>query len=969
MRLSGICLLLAIMVWAKPVLAETTTNTEELRVVAARAYTWSDRAGGVVQATGGVTLQLDRAKLSADSVVVWIDKSPATALAERRVEIVLIGHAKLEQSDVTRSGESLLVTALVRGEIVVAAENRTNQSQEESALYRSALALKPTDGLEATATPRAAKPGARWQAPRSIARPLPAAATQPAPLIYWLEVQFGQGEMARTSDGHTAAVLSGGIVIVYRDQKSNYIEFSAQRAVCFSNVSDPTTQTGSDKSGNLSNLLKKVDAVYLEGDVRVNQVPADATRGEQRMTAERVYYEFGTDRAILTEAVLHTVDLKKQIPIFVRAQVLRQLSQGEFRASYSQLATSGMLNPSYALAAEKIYVRQHEFQAGRAGRQTDYAATNVTMSAWGVPFFFLPWAGGSMDGGGNALRDISVGTRTHFGFGTEATLGLFELAGKPRPTDVDARLDLGYFDQRGPAMGLNGEYAGGFVSETTHKPWNFQGDFQSYLVTDRGADNFGGARAEVEPPKDIRGTFLWEHQHFFPDDWQAQLRLGYVSDAGFLEQWFPKQFDDGLPRDMSIYLKRQRNTEAFTFFANVQPRNTTTSAEFAQEQFEVERVPEIGYYRLGDSLLGDSLTAFSSNTIGGYRFAQSGYSLAEQGFSSPAVQPGLPSVGRSGLTGDVIYRGDFREELDFPFSTPHFRWVPYVFGRYTAWSDSPGKGSQNRVYGGTGLRVTTQFWGVDDSVQSDVLDIHRLRHVIEPELNLYTSAQSRDQQLVYDFEEQTDEVNDVSAVQIALHQRWQTKRGGPGRWRSVDVFALNLEGNFFANKPDDPVLNPSNFRGLFFSSLPEASVPRNSVNADATWRVTDTTVVLADAQMNLDKSELATASIGLAAQRLDRTTFYVGTRYIEELKTNITTLALDYQINEKYLLSMAQSFDFGRSENVSYNFGITRKFDRFFFQLQFVYDQTTNDTGFSINLLPYGVSRGLGVTSAQLENR
>ena len=45
-----------------------------------------------------------------------------------------------------------------------------------------------------------------------------------------------------------------------------------------------------------------------------------------------------------------------------------------------------------------------------------------------------------------------------------------------------------------------------------------------------------------------RGRVLWEHQHFFPQDWQVQLRAGYVSDATFLEEYFPRDFRDGLCR-------------------------------------------------------------------------------------------------------------------------------------------------------------------------------------------------------------------------------------------------------------------------------------------------------------------------------------------------------------------------------------------------------------------------------------
>ena len=78
-----------------------------------------------------------------------------------------------------------------------------------------------------------------------------------------------------------------------------------------------------------------------------------------------------------------------------------------------------------------------------------------------------------------------------------------------------------------------------------------------------------------------------------------------------------------------------------------------------------------------------------------------------------------------------------------------FKVVPYLLGRYTVYTDSPAGGAKNRFLGGVGARISTAFWKVDDSVESDLFDLHRLRHVIEPEVNLFTSAETvhREQRL------------------------------------------------------------------------------------------------------------------------------------------------------------------------------------------------------------------------------
>ena len=91
----------------------------------------------------------------------------------------------------------------------------------------------------------------------------------------------------------------------------------------------------------------------------------------------------------------------------------------------------------------------------------------------------------------------------------------------------------------------------------------------------------------------------------------------------------------------------------------------------------------------------------------------------------------------------------------------------------------------------------------------------------------------------------------MDAVQFALRQRWQTKRGAPGQHRSVDVFAWNLELNFFDDARPEVVVptavgpaSAAGFRGLFFASEPEASLARDGINTDALWRISDTTALV-----------------------------------------------------------------------------------------------------------------------------
>jgi hypothetical protein len=566
-----------------------------------------------------------------------------------------------------------------------------------------------------------------------------------------------------------------------------------------------------------------------------------------------------------------------------------------------------------------------------------------------------------MTDGQAPVRTIILEHTQTFGTSVGAEVGIFETLGMRTPRDLDAVARLEYHTDRGPAGGLAARYQGGFVTDITREPWNFEGDVRSYFVYDHGFDDVGRPIADPDPEgSELRGRVLWEHQHFFPYNLQVQIRGGYVSDQRFLEQWFRREFDTGLPHDLSAYFKRQRENEAFTFLVQMQPNDLVTTADLLQEQFEVERLPEIGYRRIGQSLHDDRVTFHSENTLAGMRFQTTRASLAEQGFFPPGLSPGIPSLGQTGIEDDTVARGDTRQEFSRPISLGRFKAVPYVVGRYTGYTESPRDSSlTHRLFGAVGARLNTSFWKTNDQVQSDLFDLHRLRHVVEPELHLFASGTTEDRNSLFIYDERVDAINDVQAVQLALRQRWQTYRGGPGRWRSVDFFTLNLEGNFFANQPTEQELNPYGFRGLFFPSMPETSIPRNSINADAMWRLSDNTVLISDAQWNADQERLATASIGLIAQRGERLTYFLGNRYIADLDSNITTFAFDYQLTPKYTAIFSQSYDFGVTENVESFAAILRRFDTFTVMVRVFHNEVTEQSGVGFNIVPRGVGYGL----------
>lgn len=913
---------------------------------------------GRVGGDGPVRLRLDGTTLSASAAVVWISPAPNALVDRQLVRIALLGDALVEQDGVRRSGPNLYVTALVRGSIRVQSPSRTTRNLSTLETYQLASNLRavaepPTERVGAAAVARAAgEPPPR--------REITAVNLRPAPIRF----ELARAETFLGPDGRVHVLLEGGATIVQARPNGDFLELRAQRAVLMTAARSLTELAEAQQAADGPEL---VQAAYLEGDVRVVLTPGGRPLAQQRLQAERVYYEFDTDRAVLTDAVLHTVDPQRNLPVVVRAHTVRQLAQGEYSAERVELSTSSFAVPTYSVRASRMYVRQvpAAFEGDRG--RTLYRADHLTLRTLGLPVLYFPLAGG--DASNQPLRSVGMEQSDRFGFGVRTNWGLYEVLGRPHPRDLDITFRADYLDRRGPATGVDAEYRGGLVTETTAEPWNFEGRLRSYLILDRASDDFGGSRRNVDSNEDIRGRILFEHQHFLPEDWHVQLRAGYASDATFLEQFFQSEFETQLPYELSFYAKRQRDTEQLSLLAVTTLNNFPTAAELVQEQTFVQRYPELAYRRVGDSVVDDRFTFFSDNVASVLSFRNAGTSLFDQGYPA-GLSPGLPSIGQTGTDEDTVLRGDFRQQLDYPFFAGPFKVVPYVVGRYTPYSDGLEGGAENRLYGAAGARVATAFWQTNDAATSRLFDIQRTRHVVEPAINLYTSGTTVDRTKVFIYDEPIDAVNDVSAAQLQLLQRWQTKRGGPGRWRSVDFLTLNVEGNFFTNQPSKAQLDPTDFRGLFYASLPEASIPRNSMNADAQWRISDTTLVLADQQFNLDDSRLATVAAGLAVQRDPRVAYYLEQRYVEPLNSNITTFRISYLLSAKYSVDFNQSYDFSQTNNVNTSFTVNRRFDRLLASVTVYTDSVNDETGVRFLLLPEGLNpRGASAFFGALQTR
>ncbi len=940
-----------ILLFAAGAHAQSGSISETLLISGSTAYTWTRDRASIIQIDGPVAIKMDRVSLSASQAVLWLSPDSNGLLGEQDVDIALIGEAHLSSPDnhLSRSGPQLLISTIVRGQISISADQRLTQDLSDSDLFRAALNLRAGAGQPTTAPSTRSSEMTANVPQSSPPQPMPgtALAAQPRtsnPDAGLVRVNAHLVHQLVLADDTVAWELTDGVTLFQARPNGDLLELQAENVVVFTRQKNKEAKA----AGQPAEIGKDIISAYLEGDVRIDLTPAQAPKPEQRLSADSAYYEFATDRAVMTQAVLHTVDPKYQVPVVIRAKEARQLAQGELTAQGVRLSTSNFAVPDFSLYSQYAYIRQDVRRDDLI--DYDFVSRNNFPELYGLPLFYFPYLAGQVNNGPFPLREVGFGNNTQLGYFASTRWGLFETLGRPKPSGLDVAFGVNDYSKRGLGGSLDGNYSGGFVTNSAD-PWNFFGDFASSIQADKGIDVLGGARVNVKPTTDLRGMALWEHQHLFPDDWQVQFRAGWESDVNYREYYTQNQFDDGLPLDASFYAKRQKDTEAITFLAESDTTPFTTNADRQQEQFDVQRLPEIGYDRVGDSLADDHLTFFSENLGSDLRAQPSHATLAQQGYL-PGLSPGLPSDGFTGTTNAQVLRGDSRQEIDWPMAIGQIRFVPYAFGRVTAYSDNPNSTGETRLFSGAGVRMATSFWKIDDSIESELLDLHRMRHIVQPELNLFTSGTTVDRSRVFVYDSNIDGINDVSAVQLALHQHWETMRGGPGSWHSEDVFDLNIEGNFFANRPPPDILNPIQFRGLYFPSAPETSVPRQGINGDADWHVSDTTALFASAEWNYDVRELALAQAGLAVSRSDRLTYYVDDAYLQVLNSNVLSFTVEYKLSPKYLIQFNQSIYSGNTHDISTTVMVVRQFNTFAISADVSHDAIAHTDTFHVNLIP-----------------
>lgn len=935
----------------------------DLEIRAVRASAWREGATQRLLLERDVVITLGPHFFAADRAVVWVEPVGGG----NRQFALYLDNARDPRAAPTSafSAPRLLVTGVMRGSVGLKADllSRTKSSDQFVSDAESRLARHLRELLEGPTPPtEAGRPGAAPGAAPGIAPGVEPAITVPPqdgslpPAEYEAPTYpregritfYGRDRTLVTGEGENAIIVEGDVAVQFLAAESDLsVQLSAERAVAF-------LEPGAiEEIGRLG--PEEVRGVYLEGNVV-------ATDGQYTMRGRRVYYDVRNNRAIILDGVFWTYDRKRAMPMYVRAEAIRQVAENQWSASNVRMSNSSFFEPHFAIGAREVTITRTA-RAGEpgplgtpgefSGADTLLEATGASVRVGGAPVIPLPDYKGDLSN--PPLKRVDVEGRD----GQPAlrtTWDLLALAGQPPRDGLQVDLLADAYFARGPAVGTDIAWSGDDSS----------GELFGYYIYDSGRDDLSSG-AEIERDGESRGMALFEHVWRLNEDWTLFLEATYVSDPAFVDAFFPALAESRREFTSSAYLRRTDENTLLSFEARGNLNDFAPNEYLLQSPgYQTKKLPEITYSRVGDSLL-DGFLSFTSQTS---------YSRVGLSFIEPEVREfGYDTTRRSqaafglnptdsladplraaGLSEEYVNRFDTRHEMAIPLDTGALSITPFAVGRFTAYDDdfesfSPDEDDTYRLFGAGGLRVSSTIQKIDDSVRSNLFDLNRIRHLIEPSATLWYGYSTIDQTDLPVFDNNVESLADGAAMRAGLTSTWQTYRGGPGREYMVDWLTLRADYVWASDEVDreSPV-------GRWIESAPELSNLGEFVQAEALWQTTDAMALSGLAVYSMDTDRLELLAAGALFDHTPNFSTFVEVRSIEARQSVFVDAGARYDLSAKWSVGGAATYDADGGEMQQISALLQRRITQWEFDVSVGYDRITGDTSFGMAFRPIGAS-------------
>ena len=902
-------------------------------------HTWYERPGlRVMLVIDGFTVMTAKEQLTARDGVVWFDEGAATASGKATLGVYAeTGAEYKDAAGKIETFDSVYLVMESAGEVNLHSDESLRGKAEDTELFLRAKKLRNEYASSGRReTPLAVTPPP--EAPEKVEPPGVREAGVPQEITIVSQddvrqvnftsfVQKQKDEQGREIDVRVS-IWTGGVYVTRGEMEmaaDSLVIWTPEEAVRAAgrpkpkadeptppaekkpaaDESLPEPATGAAAPGTSQSLAAEA---YLEGHVRI-------TQGRRMIQCSQLFYDFRRDQALALNTKIKTFSKARNVPVYYYADEVRQLARGLFVGTDARMTTCEFAHPHYTVSGSQMTMTDLTPLPGEDGekpehRRVRFVGEDVTFRVRSLPISYWPTMAGDVEEAVTALRTISIENRSNRGTGVATQWHLMRLLGiDAEPPGFNMYLNADVWSERGPALGVETDY--------TRK--DFYGEFLTYFLQDSGKDSVGSD--DVEPGSKNRGRILWRHRHYLPQNWEMTLELSKITDANFLNEFYEEEDETGKAQETLLYLKKQEQDQALTLLITQRQNDWQRLTDYT---------PQIGYNMIGRSLWNDRLTYFQDSE----------FSLAR--FRAPEQLPIRGS--NTTIVADTIH------EVDLPLKLGTLNLVPFVEGRASYFDETLMRtGNETRYAARAGARAATQAWRVYDNVESDFWDLHRLRHVNIFDASVFATTNNVESRTLIPFDVAeagtpvVQGVDEMTVLELGWRQRFQTKRGPPGKRQNVDWLTADLEATFYSNT-DPPEITPDGKRAF------------DHLDFMTDWRVTDSAAVWTDTNFNLDSGTLDVFTVGATITHTPRLSYTVGHRYIPDADSAMALVGFDYQINEKWRVTLLQQFDFDRNENAQSDFILTRRMHRWLVRFRVELDPGEDESFVGLEFQPLGVS-------------
>ncbi len=710
---------------------------------------------------------------------------------------------------------------------------------------------------------------------------------------------------------------------------------------------------------------------YLEGDVVF-------VKGSRAIYAERMFYDVEAEAGTILKAEVLTKVRDFEGDVRLKADIVQQYDANNLQAFGSAFTTSRLGVPRYWLQSGSVGLERTQvpkvdpitsqplmdLNTGLFQTEDEFLVDSQANRIYfgGVPVFAWPRLKTSLSNPSLYLDRFGINNDRIFGTQIRTGWDLNQLLGiRAQGTRWIGVLD--YLSERGVGFGSEVDYQRNSLFGI---PGRVTGEYKSWFINDRGLDFLGADRADLVPEEDRRGRITGRHRHDFAPGYQLRAELGYISDRNFLEMFYEREWDTRKDHTTGFWLERNVGTQSFNLTGDLHINDFFTQTSGINARQIV----------LGQQVFNNRAIWHSSTQAGYVRLR-----VADPPTNASELAQFDPLAWEADVDG---FRAGTRHELDFPVQVGPVKVIPYLLGDATYWQEDLSGNDLTRVYGQVGVRASLPMWKVDPAIQSVLWNVNGLAHKVNFELDAFyaDASQDLDELALYDqldddpqehfrrrfaFDTfnispggnvplQYDERNfafrsgiqsnvtaasseiadDLAAVKFGVRQRWQTKRGLPGRERIIDWITLDAQTTLFPNAERD---NFGSDFGVF--------------DYDFRWHVGDRFTLFSDGYFDFFSQGLRTASFGANVSRPEVGDVFLGFRTIEgPISSNILSAALTYRMSDKWGVKAGGMVDFGETGTIGQSLNFVYIGESFLWQFGFNYDVSRDNLGFRFGFEP-----------------